>query len=188
MGSDTRQDWVVNRPLRRGTHVLVTGIPGSGKSTLAEALSTGLDLPLLAKDDLRDVLIDSLGITHSDRSARMKVGMAAVRLQYRLMATMPSMVIDCALWTDRSEPELRATGRDFVQVFCSCPFEVARERVRLRERWDSIAAVDEYERFRPLLEPLRLEDPLVTVSTEQPVDIDSVANEVRRLLAMGTRA
>lgn len=50
-----------------GWFVLVTGWPGSGKSTLAAALGP----PLLAKDEIKEALMDALGCrrqwaTHSD--------------------------------------------------------------------------------------------------------------------------
>lgn len=41
--------------------VLVGGWPGSGKSTLAVALAAELGLPLLAKDEVKEALVDALG-------------------------------------------------------------------------------------------------------------------------------
>lgn len=62
----TRQhSWVAQRE-DGGPDVLVTGLPGSGNSTLAVALSDALDLPLLAKDDLGDVLFDALGTARDE--------------------------------------------------------------------------------------------------------------------------
>ena len=39
-------------------YVVVTGPPGSGKSTLARSLADELDLPLLAKDTVKQALLD----------------------------------------------------------------------------------------------------------------------------------
>ena len=39
-------------------YVVVTGPPGSGKSTLAPSLADELDLPLLAKDTVKQALLD----------------------------------------------------------------------------------------------------------------------------------
>jgi predicted kinase len=44
-----------------GWFVLVAGWPGSGKSTLAAALAAELGLPLLAKDEIKEALVDGLG-------------------------------------------------------------------------------------------------------------------------------
>lgn len=130
-------------------------------------------------------MFESLGTTRENAADRSKAGLAAVRIQRHLIETMPSMVVDCGLWTDLSEPELLATGRCFVQVYCSCPFEVARERVASRDRWDSGVAGDEFERFRPLLEPLRLPHPLIVVATNTNVDLAHVADEIRAVLGSG---
>lgn len=45
----------------RGWFVLVAGWPGAGKSTLAAALAAGLGVPLPAKDDIKEALLDGLG-------------------------------------------------------------------------------------------------------------------------------
>jgi len=44
-----------------GWFVLVAGWPGSGKSTRAAALAAGLGLPLLAKDEIKEALVEGLG-------------------------------------------------------------------------------------------------------------------------------
>ena len=44
-----------------GLFVLVAGWPGSGKSTLAAALAAQLTIPLLAKDEIKEALMDGLG-------------------------------------------------------------------------------------------------------------------------------
>src|SRR6516225_572694 len=41
--------------------VLIGGIPGSGKSTLAVPLAAELGMPLLAKDETKEALMDALG-------------------------------------------------------------------------------------------------------------------------------
>jgi predicted kinase len=41
--------------------VLIVGWPGSGKSTLATALAAELGLPLLAKDEIKEAIMERLG-------------------------------------------------------------------------------------------------------------------------------
>lgn len=160
--------------------VVVTGVPGSGKSTLAGALATRLDLPLIAKDRFKEILFDALGV--SDVAWSQKLGQAAIALQYEAMRTVQHAVVDSALWTDRSEPDLEALGLPMVQVYCECPFELARqrffERLTTGQRHPGFRedemTTEEFERFRPLTEPLRLSAPLVRVDTTTAVDIKDV--------------
>jgi Holliday junction resolvasome RuvABC ATP-dependent DNA helicase subunit len=44
-----------------GWFVLVAGWPGSGKSTLAAALAAEPGVPLLAKDEIKEALVEGLG-------------------------------------------------------------------------------------------------------------------------------
>ena len=164
--------------------VLVTGLPGSGKTTLAVALARKLDLPLIGKDRYKEILFEVLGVGDMEWSRR--IGQAAIALQYDAMSTVRSAVVDSALWTGVSEPEVEALGLHLIQLHCRCPFEVARaryfDRVAAGERHaghrDEEMTEDSYERFRPLVEPLRLRAPTVEVNTAEPTDIDEVAAAV----------
>jgi predicted kinase len=164
--------------------VLLTGLPGSGKSTLAAELAPRLGLPLIAKDRFKEILFDTLGV--EDMAWSRRIGQAAIALQLDAMRAVKDAVVDSALWTDRSEPELERLGLPMVQVYCDCPFELARQRF-----FDRVASgdrhpgycedemtVEDFERFRPLLEPLRLAAPLVRVDTSLPVGIDAVADAI----------
>jgi adenylate kinase family enzyme len=42
--------------------VLVTGLPGSGKTTLAGPIASRLNVPLIAKDHIKELLADHLGL------------------------------------------------------------------------------------------------------------------------------
>jgi len=169
--------------------IVVTGLPASGKTTLATALSSALALPLIRKDHYKELLFDTLGIGDRDWSRR--IGQAAIALQYEAMALARDAVVDSALWTGVSEAELLRLRLPIVQVFCECPFELARDRYFKRERSGERHAgfvaeeltVDDFERFRPLTVPLQLDAPLCTVDTTQPVGIAVLATEVLSAVA-----
>lgn len=58
--------------------IVVSGLPASGKSTIGAALSTGLGLPLLDKDDILEALFDELGV--GDAAWRTTLSRAADRI------------------------------------------------------------------------------------------------------------
>ena len=87
------------------------------RSISSKALAEVLGRPLVGKDDLRDILFDHFGGDRHDREVRGRVGRAAIAVQYYLMERLPPAVIDAALWTDVSEPELVALERPMVQVY-----------------------------------------------------------------------
>jgi predicted kinase len=63
--------------------VIVSGPPGSGKTTIARELALRLQLPLVAKDDIKESLYDSLG--WSDLEWSRKLGRATWEAMFVLM-------------------------------------------------------------------------------------------------------
>ena len=86
--------------------VVVSGPPASGKSSLAPALAAELDLPLLAKDVIKDALVEVLDAPDLPRSR--ELGRAAVHV---LLAALPGPV---------------------VEVFCRCPPALLQQRYAAR--------------------------------------------------------
>jgi predicted ATPase len=99
--------------------VLVGGWPGSGKSTLAAALASELELPLLAKDEIKEALMDGLGrpqtVTESQR-----LGQAAVLVMLRVARRCRGAVLD-STWFDYALPLVRTLPGLLVEVRCVGP-------------------------------------------------------------------
>ncbi len=53
--------------------ILVTGIPAAGKSTTAEALAKKMNLPVISKDRIKEILFDEIGF--DSREAKGKLGL-----------------------------------------------------------------------------------------------------------------
>jgi predicted kinase len=164
--------------------VLVGGWPGSGKSTLAAALATELALPLLAKDEIKEALMDGLGRPRTVAESQ-RLGKAAVLAMLRIAGHCPGAVLD-STWFDYARPLLRTLPGQLVEVRCTVPLELARARYRSRAASRHEGHLDEARSEQELWgnpsKPLGLA-PVVTVDTSGPVDITRLAGDIGRLRA-----
>ena len=60
--------------------ILVTGIPAAGKSTMAEVVSEKLKLPVISKDNIKELLFDNVGF--QSRAEKVKLGVASMEIMY----------------------------------------------------------------------------------------------------------
>ena len=60
--------------------ILVTGIPAAGKSTIANSLAEMLDVPVISKDSIKEILFDGLGF--QSRAEKVRQGVAAMMAMY----------------------------------------------------------------------------------------------------------
>jgi predicted kinase len=164
--------------------VYVSGAPGSGKTTLAAALAAELGYALLAKDMIKETLHDALeGPPDPDRAWSRRLGAAAMELLWELAAHAPSVVIEANFRPhhDYELAKIRGLAADPVEVFCSCPPEVAERRYN--ERAPSRHPVHVVDTW-PATAKTEFDGPvgighLVTVDTTVPVDIPRIARAVR---------
>jgi predicted kinase len=166
----------------------VSGRLGAGKSSLAAPLAAELGYSLVTKDLIKETLHDALfvpGDGEIDEAWSLRLGAASFELLFTLAARAGDMVIE-ANFHPHSELELdklRGLGDRVVEVHCACPAEVAVARYNARPRHEvhwlktaTLTAMDKYDR------PVGIGS-LITVDTTGPVDVASVAAEVRRLHA-----
>lgn len=169
----------------------VSGRLGAGKSSLAAPLAAELGYSLVTKDLVKETLHDALyvpGDGEIDEAWSRRLGSASMDLLWTLAARAGDMVIE-ANFHPHSEYELdklRGLGDRVVEVHCACPAEVAVARYNARPRHEvhwlktaTLTAMDKYDR------PVGIGS-LITVDTTGPVDVASVAAEVRRLHARRT--
>jgi predicted kinase len=152
--------------------VIVAGWPGSGKSTLAAALAIELGLPLLAKDEIKEALMDGLGRPQAVPESR-RLGKAAVLALLRVARYCPGAVLD-STWYGYALPLARALPGQLVEVHCTVSPELARARYRTRSAHRHPGHLDaarsDAELWGRPSRPLGL-GPVVTVDTSGPVDI-----------------
>lgn len=161
--------------------VLVGGWPGSGKTTLSRALASELGVPHLAKDVVKEALMDALGAP-PDVEASRRLGRAAVHALLAVAQGYPAAVID-STWYPYAEPLARSLPGPVVEVRCRVPLEVARERylLRVRDERHLDGLRDETELWGEEVAPLGL-GPLLEVDTSGEVDVVEVAGAVRSAL------
>ena len=161
-------------------YVIVSGPPASGKSSLAPALATALDLPLLAKDVVKDALVDVLGAPDLSRSR--ELGRAAVHALLAVAGTARCGVLE-GVWFDRSRAPLAALPGPLVEVFCRCPPDVLQARYRARSTGRGAGYFD-LERDPDELwnsevgTPVAGGWPVLEVDTSLPVDIPALAGRI----------
>jgi predicted kinase len=161
--------------------VLVAGPPGAGKSTVAAPLARELSLPLLAKDAVKDALIETLGSPATVEESG-ELGRAAVMAMLAVARSSPGAVLDSTFYP-YTFPHLRALPGQLVEIRCVCPREVVEARYRARS---GTRAAGYFDAERPAeelwnehhLTPTGL-GPLVEVDTSGPVDAAEVAARVR---------
>jgi hypothetical protein len=150
-------------------------------------LAPELGLPLIAKDTIKEALLDALGTGDLERSQ--ELGRAAHAVMYALAREQASAVLESHFWAGVSEPDLVALGLPLVQVYCRCPVELAYERYLQR-----VASPDRHAGHLPehqseeatagwrSVEPvsLALGCPLFEVDTTEPVDVVALAAAIRQ--------
>ena len=155
--------------------IVISGPPASGKTTLSKTLSEELNLPILAKDFLKESLLDSLG--HSGRERSIELGYAAFQLHLGLARefslTGTSFIYETAFYKQSTGDITQAlSGCDIIQAHLSADIETMLRRARTRVRHPGHA--DWYEGYESecrkkqiegVYDPLEIGGVLIMVDT-----------------------
>lgn len=117
--------------------LVISGPPGAGKTTLTGELRRRLKWPVVAKDDFKESLFDSLG--YSDRAHSVKFGKAAFDIQFMVATELVAADIDFILETafhQHSTASVKQVlrGAEVIQLWLSADLETLVARAQTRPR------------------------------------------------------
>jgi len=164
--------------------VVIAGPPASGKSTLAPRVAAALRLPLVAKDTIKDALMNVLPVP--DLESSRLLGRAAVQAMLAIATESPvGAVLESNFYRSTAQ-DLRRLPGTVVEVFCRCSLEVGAARYRARSgtrhagHFDHVRTLEELWHDE-VSEPVAGGWPLIEVDTTGPVDVRALVRQVRQL-------
>jgi predicted kinase len=114
--------------------VVVTGPPGAGKTAVAAALRERLELPLIAKDTLKELLGEALGIEDRPRSQQLGgIVFELIALVAKELLEQSVSVIVEGNFTERSTLLSGLPPAEIVQVYVTAEPETLRTRLLERD-------------------------------------------------------
>lgn len=123
------------------TIVIVHGAGASGKTFVSRALAANLSLPLLAKDDFKEIIFDRLGWEEDVEHSRL-LGQLAFDLLYHSVELMVSTETDfivegkfeASISTEKFQDIMNRRGFTPIQVLCQADPEVRLRRAVERRK------------------------------------------------------
>ena len=177
------------------TLLLVHGLPAAGKTTLAQWLAAQLRWPAIHKDDVKEILFDT--VNWKDRAWSRQLGVATIEVLWHViemqLAAGVSCVAECNFNPELASPRLRdilnKTNAKCIQVLCSCDGAERLQRFQSRQRHpghaDGEVSDDEAAMWKAqTLAPLDVDGLLIEVDTTDlsKVDYEDVLRQIRAFL------
>lgn len=114
--------------------VIVSGLPASGKTTLAKRLADELKLPLLAKDDIKELLFEVF--PQKDRAWSTIQGRASISMMYAgaqaLLKAGHSVMIessfDTVMGREDVETLIQTNNCSYIEIHCSLDYHERQRR------------------------------------------------------------
>ena len=144
----------------------MAGLPGTGKSTLANALAKKLPAVVLNKDLVRAALFQPEDIEHSSQQDDFVVNVMLLVAEYYFLNDSERVIIlDGRTFSKKAQVESlvnysREHNRELKFIYCSCPVEIARDRIerdyKNKEHLASDRDFELYIRLKSHSDPLQV--------------------------------
>ena len=114
--------------------LIITGLPATGKTVLAGKIAQEFGFPVLAKDEYKELLADTLGVTGAEWSNRLSAAGRALIVQIagKLLDSASSVIVDANFRPERDNEALRQLvcdrDIDVVQILCRTDGQMLMER------------------------------------------------------------
>jgi len=178
------------------TLILVTGQIASGKTSLAKALADKLNIALVSKDGLKEILFDTVGV--GDREWSKKLGRATFSLLDHIVEAQlkagNSIILESPLNPDFENKKFQDWQKKYgfkaVQIICQADERTLFERFKARaldsERHAGHQDAENLEEFEKILaaplgeQRISIDSTIITVDTNdfEKVDYDTISEEV----------
>lgn len=168
------------------TLLIVHGLPASGKTSLAKWIARELRWPAVYKDDLKEILFETLG--WSDRVWSRRLGVSTIEIMYYIvemqLSAGVSLLAECNYKPELASPKFREilsrNGASAIQVLCQADGAVRLRRFKERARHPGHADLEmskaDADAWRAeVLAPLDVPGPLITVDSTDLTTLDYTA-------------
>jgi predicted kinase len=133
--------------MKKGTLILVSGLPATGKTTISKRISEEFKLPLAGADAIKEVMWDSLGhkfnFEFSDKLGKAAFELLFYFIEASLLKGM-SLVVEAHFHPEKNNQRFndlkKKYGAKLLQVYCDCDTEVLQNRFKERMKTDAYHA------------------------------------------------
>lgn len=173
--------------------IIITGHPGTGKTTLAHRLSDELKLPVVCKDEVKEILFDRLGWDDKEWSQKLSLASYSI-MDYMIENTLNAgsgLIIESNFIAEYDSERMRKFIQKFgaraVQILLYCNENVRSDRFMNRissgNRHPGHHARDKAQEHleRSKRIPLALDIPLIEIDTTDcnAIDYGSLLMSIR---------
>ncbi|MFC1617670.1 AAA family ATPase [Patescibacteria group bacterium] len=118
--------------------IIINGLPGTGKTTLGKKIADEFHLPFLSKDDIKELLFETLG--YSDREWSKKIGASSFALLYQTVGSIlkanKSLIVETYFTPKFDEKKFLDLKNKYsfipFQIVCRCKGEILFDRFKAR--------------------------------------------------------